>query len=94
VTEHVTELQTPAQFAQSMIDGKFPDGAIPQGVSNGYNWEDGTASCSWITCNRPITDMLKYSVTLDTYIGRGKTLVSRGLPGCRVTLQLSKHGCL
>jgi hypothetical protein len=41
VSEHVTELQTPAQFAQSMIDNKYPDGTTPSGVTSGYNWEDG-----------------------------------------------------
>lgn len=38
VTEHVTELQTPAQFAQSMIDGKYPDLSPVSGISSGYDW--------------------------------------------------------
>ncbi|KAF2154797.1 glycoside hydrolase family 18 protein [Myriangium duriaei CBS 260.36] len=38
VTEHVTELQTPAQFAQSMVDGKYPDQSAVTGVSANYDW--------------------------------------------------------
>lgn len=40
VAEHVTELQTPAMFAQSMIDNKYPDGTVPSGIGSNYDWED------------------------------------------------------
>lgn len=36
VVEHVTELQTPAQFANSMLAGKLPAGDAAQ--TAGYNW--------------------------------------------------------
>ncbi|KAF7505728.1 hypothetical protein GJ744_000494 [Endocarpon pusillum] len=39
VTEHVTELQTRAQFAQSLADNKYPDGTVPQGIATNYDWE-------------------------------------------------------
>lgn len=38
VAEHVTELQTPAQFAQSMVDNKYPDLSAVSGVSANYDW--------------------------------------------------------
>jgi hypothetical protein len=47
VSEHVTELQTPAMFSQSLIDNQFPDGTTPAGISTGYNWEDGATKASY-----------------------------------------------
>ncbi|GKZ40158.1 hypothetical protein AbraIFM66950_002704, partial [Aspergillus brasiliensis] len=38
VVEHVTELQTPAQFATSMLSGKLPSGAVAPGAASNYDW--------------------------------------------------------
>ncbi|KAJ5958894.1 glycoside hydrolase family 18 protein [Penicillium vulpinum] len=38
VVEHVTELQTPAQFATSMLSGKLPSGAAAPGAASNYDW--------------------------------------------------------
>lgn len=38
VTEHVMELQTPAQFASSMLKGVLRSGAQAPGAASGYNW--------------------------------------------------------
>jgi hypothetical protein len=38
VVEHVTELQTPAQFATSMLSGKLPSGADAAGAASNYDW--------------------------------------------------------
>lgn len=38
VAEHVTELQTPAQFATSMMSGKLPSGAAAPGSASNYDW--------------------------------------------------------
>lgn len=38
VVEHVTELQTPAQFATSMLSGKLPSGAAAPGTASNYDW--------------------------------------------------------
>lgn len=37
VTEHMTELRTPAQFGTSMLQNQFPDGTTP--VDGGYDWK-------------------------------------------------------
>ncbi|GKZ86572.1 hypothetical protein AnigIFM56816_001983 [Aspergillus niger] len=38
VVEHVTELQTPAQFATSMLSGKLPSAAAAPGAASNYDW--------------------------------------------------------
>ena len=38
VTEHVFELQTPAQFANSMLSKFLPSGAQAPGAAAGYDW--------------------------------------------------------
>ncbi|KAL3261212.1 hypothetical protein ABHI18_003949 [Aspergillus niger] len=38
VVEHVTELQTPAQFATSMLSEKLPSAAAAPGAASNYDW--------------------------------------------------------
>ncbi|PYH63406.1 uncharacterized protein BO88DRAFT_439481 [Aspergillus vadensis CBS 113365] len=38
IVEHVTELQTPAQFTTSMLSGKLPSGAVAPGAASNYDW--------------------------------------------------------
>jgi hypothetical protein len=74
VTEHVTELQTPAQFAQSMIDNKYPDKSIPQGISSGYSWEDGGSISRYAHMPDAYVNAVQSLVTPGTCTGRGKIL--------------------
>ncbi|XWW92081.1 hypothetical protein V2A60_000003 [Cordyceps javanica] len=52
VSEHVTELQVPAMFAQSMLDFKYPDQSSITGVPSSYDWltvfgDTGYMKMSW-----------------------------------------------
>jgi hypothetical protein len=38
VAEHVTELQTPVQFASAMVNAIYPDGSKPSTAISAYDW--------------------------------------------------------
>jgi hypothetical protein len=38
VAEHVTELQTPVQFASAMVNAIYPDGTTPSAAITAYDW--------------------------------------------------------